>query len=60
MANLVRYRVHYRIATYSGSIDVELDENADQQDIILAAERRILAKSPPPPIGHRSYRVERL
>lgn len=56
-----RYRVRYMCGYMSGDVEVTVDENADQQDIIYAAERELARLGPKaPPNYGRSYKLERL
>jgi hypothetical protein len=58
---VVRYRVRYCCGYLSGYVEVDVDENADAQDVILAAERELARRGPPvPPNYGRAYKLERV
>ncbi len=54
----VRYTVRYQVATYSGTVAVFADEDAET-DTIIALAKRELARNAPLPFGCQSFHVVR-
>lgn len=55
----MKYRVHYQIATYSGVVEVEADQDDDRDQVIALAEAKLKRLAGDLPAwGARSYRIE--
>lgn len=52
-------KVHYQIATYSGTVELMAGENEENEMIIARAKARLRYRAGTLPFGSESWRVER-
>ena len=53
-----RYTLHYQIGTYSGTIEVTVDPDAEREHIIAKARRVLARRAGPLPFGAESWDIE--
>lgn len=55
----VTYTVQYDIGTYSGTIRVVADENADSDHVLALAKRSLVRRAGPLPMGlyYQSFKI---
>ena len=51
--------VHYQIGSYSGSVEVTHEPDAENQEIIAKAKRILKAKAGDFPFGYQSWTIKR-
>ena len=52
----VCYDVDYQVATYSGTIAVWVDPDADLETVKAVARQKLMRRSGPWPIGYESFK----
>lgn len=53
-----KYKVHYQIATYSGTAIVFADENAVESEIIAKCKAQLIHRTGALPQGYQSFKIE--
>jgi hypothetical protein len=53
-----KYKVKYQIASYSGEVTVSADENADREEIIAKAKKKLRDATGSLPFGSESFKIE--
>jgi hypothetical protein len=54
----IQYQCFYQIGSYSGSLFIWADENAEYETLISTAKRQ-LSRNAPLPIGYESFKFHR-
>ena len=57
---MARWSVDYQIATYSGSVEVNVDDDADKEEAIGKAKRDLQRRYGQFPFGMQAFKATRL